>query len=165
MGMVATLINSLALKEVLLKHHVKAEVFSLLSATSVAPNYQATLVNKNLDKNVVCILAGGTGKPFFSTDTGAAKDAQELHAHQIVMGKDGVDGIYSDDPKKNKQATRFNHLSFKEVISKKLKVMDLAALKICQAHKINILVFNIERPNAIIKALKKQIPTTVVDNK
>ncbi|GHU35012.1 hypothetical protein FACS1894166_13080 [Bacilli bacterium] len=136
MGMVATLINSLALKEVLLKHRVKAEVFSLLSATSVAPNYQATLVNKNLDKNVVCILAGGTGKPFFSTDTGAAKDAQELHAHQIVMGKDGVDGIYSDDPKKNKQATRFNHLSFKEVIAKKLKVMDLAAIKICQAHKL-----------------------------
>jgi uridylate kinase len=80
------------------------------------------------------------------------------------MGKDGVDGVYSDDPKKNKKALHYNFLTFKEAISKKLKVMDLSAMQMCQKHKIRLLVFNIDRKNAIVDALNKKIPTTVVEN-
>jgi uridylate kinase len=78
------------------------------------------------------------------------------------MAKDGVDGVYSDDPKKNKQAQRYDHLTFQAAIQKKLKVMDLSALEMCLKHNIKILVFNIERPQAIVKALQRQIPTTEI---
>jgi uridylate kinase len=81
------------------------------------------------------------------------------------MAKDGVDGVYSSDPKKNKNAERFTHLTFKEAISRKLKVMDLAAMQICQKKKNSILVFNMERKNAIINAVNRTIPVTIVDNK
>lgn len=164
MGMIATIINSMALKEVLLKHDVKTEVVSALSITSVLKTYTPVLGNKILSENKILILAGGTGKPFFSTDTGAAKDAVELNASMIVMAKDGVDGVYSDDPKINKYAKRFSRLTFKQAIQKKLKVMDLDALKLCQKHDINILVFNIERKDAIINAINNQIPTTIITN-
>jgi uridylate kinase len=80
------------------------------------------------------------------------------------MGKDGVDGVYSDDPKKNKKALRYNFLTFQQAISKKLKVMDLSAMKMCQKHKIKLLVFNIDRQNAITDALNKKIPVTIVEN-
>jgi uridylate kinase len=164
MGMVATIINSIAIKEALLKIGVNTEVHSLLPCPKVAINYQKNIANKALSQHKVIILAGGTGKPFFSTDTGAAKNAAELKIKTIFMGKDGVDGVYSDDPKKNKKAKRYEHLSFKEAINKKLKVMDLSAMQICQLNNINILVFNMERSDAIVNAMKHKIPTTIVDN-
>jgi uridylate kinase len=164
MGMVATIINSIALKEALLKINVKAEVHSLLSCPKVATNYQKSVADKTLSQHKVIILAGGTGKPFFSTDTGAAKDAVELKADFILMGKDGVDGIYSADPKKNPKAMRYAHLSFLDAINRKLKVMDLSALEICRKHNVKIVVFNMERKNAIVDAINRKIPTTIVDN-
>jgi uridylate kinase len=164
MGMVATIINSIALKEALLKAGITAEVHSLLPCPKVAINYQKNIANRALSRHKVIILAGGTGKPFFSTDTGAAKDAIDLKAKYILMGKDGVDGIYSDDPKKNKSATRYTHLTFKEAINKNLKVMDLSAMKMCKTHDINIVVFNMERKNAIVDAMNRKIPITIVDN-
>jgi uridylate kinase len=164
MGMIATIINSMALHECLLKTGVDVETLSALSITSVLKTYSANLGNKILNSNKVLILAGGTGKPFFSTDTGAAKDALELHASTIVMAKDGVDGVYSSDPKINKTAKRFSHLIFKQAIAKNIKVMDLDALKICMKHNIEILVFNIERKNAIINAIDNKIPTTIITN-
>ncbi|MDR0675337.1 MAG: UMP kinase [Mycoplasmataceae bacterium] len=165
MGMIATIINSVALKEALLKIGVKAEVHSLLPCPKVAINYQKNTANKALSQHKVIILAGGTGKPFFSTDTGAAQDAVELKAKSIIMGKDGVDGVYSDDPKKNNKAIRYAHLTFQKAINEKLKIMDLSALKICQSHNINIVVFNMERKNAIVNAINHKIPITIVDNK
>jgi uridylate kinase len=165
MGMIATIINSYALKEVLLRNKVKTVLFSLLPSPRVALGYKPIKVKKSLEMGNVVILAGGTGQPFVSTDTGAAKDAHELNANLIVMGKDGVDGVYSDDPKKNKKAIRYNKLTLQEIINKKLKVMDMNAVEICQRNKIDILVFNIERRNAIVQALKNKIPTTFISYK
>jgi uridylate kinase len=162
MGMVATIINSLALKEALVKIGVNTEVHSLLPSPHIATTYDAKKVNLTLERHRVVILAGGTGKPFFSTDTGAAKDAIELKCKYIVMGKDGVDGVYSGDPKLHKNVIRYKQLTFKEAIDKKLKVMDIAAMQMCQKHNIKIIVFNMERENAIINALVHKIPTTIV---
>jgi uridylate kinase len=164
MGMIATIINSMSLRECLMKHDVKVETVSALAITSVLKTYTPKLGNEILKAGKVLILAGGTGKPFFSTDTGAAKDAIELKATTIVMAKDGVDGVYSQDPKLNKNAKRFAQLTFKKAIQAKLKVMDLDALKLCSKHNINILVFNIERENAIINAINNKIPTTIITN-
>jgi uridylate kinase len=162
MGMIATIINSIALKEALVRQSVAVDIYSLLPCPKVAKNYQKESVNRALSQHKVVILAGGTGKPFFSTDTGSAKNAIELHAKFILMGKDGVDGVYSDDPKKNKNAIRFEFLSFKDAISKKLKVMDLSALKLCQQNNIDIIVFNIDRKNAIVDAIERKTPITIV---
>jgi uridylate kinase len=164
MGMIATIINSMALQECLIKNELDVETVSALPITSVLKTYTATYANKALDKNKIVILAGGTGKPFFSTDTGAAKDAIELKASMILMAKDGVDGVYSDDPKKCSSAQRFSQLTFKEAIERNLKVMDLDALKLCLKHHIDILVFNIERKDAIINAIQNKIPTTIITN-
>ncbi|MDR0739975.1 MAG: UMP kinase [Mycoplasmataceae bacterium] len=164
MGMVATIINSVALKEALLKNGIKAEVHSLLSCPKVAINYHKATANKALDQHKVIILAGGTGKPFFSTDTGAAKDAIELNAQYILMGKDGVDGVYSDDPKQNKNVIRYSRLTFKTAIDKKLKVMDLSAMKLCQKNNITLVVFNMLRKNAITNAINRKIPITIISN-
>lgn len=164
MGMIATIINSMALRECLIKQNVKTEAVSALAITSVLKTYSPKVGNKILSEDKVLILAGGTGRPFFSTDTGAAKDAIELKACNILMAKDGVDGVYSSDPKINKQAKRFDRLTFKQAIDKKLKVMDLDALQLCMKHNINILVFNIERKNAIINAINNKIPTTIITN-
>jgi uridylate kinase len=164
MGMVATIINSVALKEALVRIGVKAEVHSLLPCPKVSINYHKNIGNKALSQHKVVILAGGTGKPFFSTDTGAAKDAIELKANYIIMGKDGVDGVYSDDPKKNKKAIRYDRLTFKEAIAKELKVMDLSAMKMCQKNNIKIIVFNISRQNAIVNTMERKIPITIVSN-
>ncbi|MDR3163619.1 MAG: UMP kinase [Mycoplasmataceae bacterium] len=165
MGMIATCINAIAIQEALLKHYVDVHTFSLLSIPTVIDNYNAKTALKVLAQNHVVILAGGTGKPFFSTDTGAAQVAVELKAKQIVMGKDGVDGVYSADPKINKNAKRFAKLTINEAIKLKLKVMDQSALAICQKHHIDLLVFNAERSCAIIKALEDKIPTTLVEAK
>jgi uridylate kinase len=164
MGMIATIINSMALHECLLKNKIKVETVSALPISPLLKTYSEKLGNQILDQDKVLILAGGTGKPFFSTDTGAAKDAIELHASLILMAKDGVDGVYSSDPKINSSSTRFDHLTFKEAIDRKLKVMDLDALELCMKNKINILVFNIERKDAIINAIENKIPTTIITN-
>jgi uridylate kinase len=164
MGMISTIINSMALRECLLRMNVKVETVSALAMPSVLKSYTPEAGKKALNEDKVLIIAGGTGKPFFSTDTGAAKDAIELKATSIVMAKDGVDGVYDADPKIAKHAKRFAKLTFKQAISKKLKVMDLDALKLCMKHNINILVFNIERKNGIINAIRNNIPTTLITN-
>jgi uridylate kinase len=163
MGMIATTINAIAIREALLKHHIKTIAFSLLPIPSVMPTYDATSALKKIAQNHVVILAGGTGKPFFSTDTGATKNAVELKVNQIVMGKDGVDGVYSADPKIYKHAKRFDYLTITKAIKLKLKIMDMTAMLMCKQHHIDLLVFNAERSQAIVKALNKQIPTTIIE--
>ena len=162
MGMIATIINSMALHESLSKIGVKVETLSALPI-SILKTYSPKIGNQILNSNKILILAGGTGKPFFSTDTGAAKDAHELQCQYIAMGKDGVDGVYNRDPKTYKNALRYKRLTFKEAITKKLKVMDTAALEMCQKYNIKIIVFNIDRDNAIINAMDRKIPVTVVE--
>jgi uridylate kinase len=165
MGMIATVINAVAIKEVLLKVNVNTVVYSLLDVPAVAKKYNIANVKKDLSLNKVIILGGGTGKPFFTTDTGATKVAKELGIKLIVVGKDGTDGVYSDDPKINKKAIRYSHLSISDAIKQNLKFMDLSAMKMCKAEKINLLIFNIQRKKAIVNAIKHKIPTTIIEAK
>ncbi len=165
MGMLATVINSIALKEVLKRNKAKAIVYSLIDMPKVASTYNLDNVKEHLQNGYICIMAGGTGSPFFSTDTGAALHAAEIGAKCILVGKDGVDGVYSADPKKNKNAKRFDHLTYDEIIKRDLKVMDMTSITFCKANCITLIVFNNNQKDGIIKAINKQTKVTVVENK
>lgn len=162
MGMVATIINALYLSEAIKKYKGNCEVLSLLPCPVCCQTYTPSLAINLLDKKKILILAGGTGKPFFSTDTGASKCAHEIKANSILMAKDGVDGVFSSDPKKNKKASRYSQLNMTECIKKKMQFMDISAMKMCLSHKISVWVFNIERKNAIIQSLNQKIPVTLI---
>lgn len=165
LGMVGTIINSVAMQQALLKAKVPTIVYTLLPCPKVVPTYEPKKANASLAKKNIVILAGGTGKPFFSTDTGAAINATELKINIIAMAKDGVDGVYSADPKINKKAIRYEQLTFDQVIKQKLNVMDMSAIEICKKSNIDILVFNAQRKDCVIAALDKKIPITTITNK
>lgn len=165
MGMLATVINSIALKEALKRNGAKAKVYSLIDMPKVAATYNLDNVKADLDMNVICIMAAGTGSPFFSTDTGAALHAAEIGAKYILVGKDGVDGVYSADPKKDKNAKRFNKLTYDQIISMDLKVMDMTSITFCKANNITLIVFNNNQKDGIIKAINKTTKVTIVSNK
>ncbi len=165
MGMLATVINSIALKETLNKNGAKAVVYSLVDMPRVAFTYNLNCVKKHLNEGNICIIAGGTGNPYFSTDTGAALHAAEIGASCILVGKDGVDGVYSDDPKKNKKAKRFDKLTYDQIIDMNLQVMDMTAIAFCKANNIKLVIFNNNQSDAIIKAINKQVKSTIVSNK
>lgn len=156
MGMMSTVINGLAFKETLHKLGVKAEIYSSLEIEKITFPLAITLMNDDLAKGKVLIFVGGTGHPYFTTDTACAIRAIDMHADLILMGKDGVDGIYTDDPKKNKKAKRYSQLTYLEAINKELKVMDLTAMSLCQDNDVEIIVFNISAKDGILKAYKRQ---------
>lgn len=165
MGMIATIINSMYLCEAFHAQKIPSRVLSLLPCPNCCQTYTPLLANQCLNNNEVIILAGGTGKPFFSTDTGATKCASEIKASTIYMAKDGVDGVYSNDPKTSKKAVRYQTLNMSDCIKQKLKFMDASAMNMCIKHRIKVVVFNMERPNAIIGGMNKTIPTTIINPK
>lgn len=153
MGMLATLINSLALENVLKTMKINAKTFSAFD-NELCEKYNVDKVNEFLqNKKTVAILAGGTGNSFFSTDTAAALRACQLNIKKIYMGKNGVDGVYSDDPKTVKNAKHYKQLSYMEVVNNKLKVMDLTALTICEENKIELFVFDIDEKDSLSKVV------------
>ncbi len=162
MGMLATITNSIAVKNCMQNIGMKAKVFSALECDKLVDPYIRRNVLEALDDDYICIFAGGTGYPYFTTDTAAAIRAAEIGADLILMGKNGVDGVYSADPNKNKDAVFYDQLSYLDVISKNLQVMDSTALTLCENNNIKILVFNIEGNNNIIKAMDKKIRTTTI---
>lgn len=141
MGMLGTVINALALKEKLVTLGVSSRVMSALDIRSVAEPFIRGRAIRHLEKGRVVILAAGTGNPFFTTDTCASLRATELDC-DILLKATKVDGVYSADPNKDPSATRYEALSFKEAISKDLRVMDMTALSMCQEQKIPVLVFD-----------------------
>ena len=161
----ATVINSIALKEVIRRNNGKALVYSLIDMPKVAFTYNLDHVNHKLDNGYICIFAGGTGSPYFSTDTGAALHAAEIGAKYILVGKDGVDGIYSADPKTNKNAKRFDKLTYDQIINMDLKVMDMTAITFSKTNDINLIVFNNNQKDGIIKAINRKTKITTVLNK
>jgi uridylate kinase len=163
MGMLATIINSIALKEAICKLDSKIDLYSLLEIPAIAKEYNIDSVNESFRNNKICIFAGGTGRPFCTTDTAASIRAVEIKANLILVAKDGVDGVYDSDPKVNKNAIRYEKLSLGDAIKMKLKVMDLESLILCEEYKINLLVFNMERNNAIVDAIERKIPVTIID--
>lgn len=161
MGMLATVINALALQDVLEKHGVDTRAMSAIEMREVAEPYIKRRAIRHLEKGRVVIFAAGTGNPFFSTDTTAALRAAEIEAEAILMAKK-VDGVYDCDPKTHPEAKRFETLTFLEVLNRGLKVMDSTAISLCMDNNIPIQVFNITEKGNMMKAvLGEKIGTLV----
>lgn len=153
MGMLATVINAIALKDALDKKGINTRVQSAITMTSVAEPYIRLRAIRHLEKGRVVIFAAGTGNPYFTTDTAASLRAAEIDA-QIVLKSTRVDGVYDEDPEKNSDAKFLNELSYKEVLDKKLSVMDLTAITLCEENNMPIRVFNGTVEDNIYKVLK-----------
>jgi uridylate kinase len=152
MGMLATIINSLALQDNLESQGVSTRVMSAIHINTLTQPYVKREALKHLKKGRVIILAGGTGNPYFTTDTTAALRATEIEADVVIKGTK-VDGVYDDDPVKNPSARMFDSLSYMEVLSRRLKVMDLTAISLCMENEIPIIVFNLQKRGNLKKIL------------
>ncbi|HHW71647.1 MAG TPA: UMP kinase [Firmicutes bacterium] len=153
MGMLATVINALALQDALEKRGVQTRVQTAIEMRQIAEPYIRRRAIRHLEKGRVVIFASGTGNPYFSTDTTAALRALEIEAEVILMAKRGVDGVYSADPRIDPQATRFESISYLDVINRGLGVMDTTATSLCMDNGIPIIVFNFDEPGSIAKAV------------
>lgn len=161
MGMLATVINALALQNVLMKKGLDARVMSPLSLVQIAEPYILAKALAHFDKGRVIIFAGGTGLPFFTTDTTAALRAIEIHADAIFKATK-VDAIYSDDPNKNKEAVRYDTITYTEFLAKNLKVMDSTAISLCREFNVPVILFSIKGKGNLIKAvIKGRFGTTI----
>lgn len=148
-GMLATIMNALVLQGVLEKRGIATRVQTAIEMRSVAEPYTRRRAMRHLGKGRVVIFGGGTGNPFFTTDTAAALRASEMDCDLMLMAKNGVDGVYDDDPRKNPNAKKINKLSHQEVITRNLKVMDTSALALCRDRHIPIAVFDFARTGAV----------------
>ncbi len=161
MGMLATVINSMALQDALERKGVYTRVQTAIAMHSVAEPYIRRRAIRHLEKDRIVILAGGTGNPYFTTDTTAALRAIELGA-EVILKATKVDGIYSDDPKLNKSAKRFKSLRYMDVLKKGLKVMDSTAISLCMDNNLPIIVFDLLKQGNIRRVITGQnIGTTV----
>lgn len=151
MGMLATIMNALAFRDVLRRLGSAADVLSSRAVPSMVDGYSVDRANELLDADSVLLLAGGTGNPLFTTDTAACLRAVELHA-QLVVKATKVDGVYSADPQRDPAATRFDTLSHLQVIERRLEVMDLTAITLCHEHDLPLAVCDIGEPGALTKA-------------
>lgn len=142
MGMLGTIINSLALQSALENNGMDTRVLTSIEMRQIAEPYIKRKAERHLEKGRVIIFGGGTGNPYFTTDTTAALRANELNCDAILMAKNGVDGVYSADPRKNKDAVLFKELTYKEMLNKELEVMDNTAVSLCMHTKIELRVFN-----------------------
>jgi len=161
-GMLATLINALALQAALEKHEVATRTQSALEIRQVAEPYIRRQAIRHLQRGRVVIFAGGTGNPYMTADTAGALRAIETDAEVLIMTKNGVEGIYTDDPRRNPKAKKIDKISHLEALSMRLKVMDTTALSLCLDNKLPIIVFNPETKDGIVKAVMgKSIGTLV----
>lgn len=142
MGMLATIINALAMQDALERRGVFTRAMTAIKMDEIAEPYIRRRATRHLEKGRVIILAGGTGNPYFTTDSAAALRAAEIHADVVLMAKNGVDGVYSADPRIDPTATRFDRLTYMEALSRGLSVMDSTALTFCMDNNIPIIVFN-----------------------
>jgi len=163
MGMLATIINSLALEGAILKMGGKAKVFTSLRMEPVGELYNRDKVLDAMKSNTVCILSGGTGNPFFTTDTAAALRAVEIMADALFKGT-RVDGVYTSDPEKDPAAEKYDKISFGEVISRRLKVMDSTAFTMCRENNMPVIVFDMNKPGNLIKLVDGERIGTLVSN-
>ena len=161
-GMLATVMNSLALADSLEQLGVIVRVQTAIEMNKIAEPYISHRAKRHLEKGRVVIFGCGTGNPFFSTDTTAALRAAEIEA-EIIFKATNVDGVYDKDPNKFSDAVKYERLSHSEVLSKELKVMDSTAASLCRDNKISILVFNLDDPKNIVRALKGESIGTVVE--
>lgn len=164
-GMLATVMNSLQLRDAIEAKGAKVTLYSLVTMPQICKTYNVYNMRDDLHKGKIVIFAGGTGSPYFTTDSGIALRALESEANYILMGKNGVDGVYTADPRTNKKAKRLTKVSYYEAIEKKLNFMDLAALAFLDGTETNVLVFDVNEPNCFVKVVNKKIPYTLVNTK
>ncbi len=161
MGMMATVMNALALQDALKHQGIDARVQSALNIEQVIEPYIRPKALRYLEEGKVVIFAAGTGNPFFTTDTAAALRGAEIGA-EIVLKATKVDGIYTADPKKDLSATRYTRISFDEAINRRLEVMDATAFALCRDQKLPIRVFSINKPGALLRAVQGEDEGTLV---
>ena len=162
MGMMASVINALALQDALEKAGLDTRVQSAIEIKTVAEGYIRRRAVRHLEKGRVVVFAGGTGNPYFTTDTAAVLRAAEMQAEIILMAKQGIDGVYSADPKSDPDAKRYSQLSYEEALVKNLRVMDQTALALCRENQLPIVVFNMEEVGNLQKlAAGKAVGTRV----
>lgn len=165
MGMLATVMNSLALQDSLESMGIQTRVQTSIEMRQVAEPYIRRKAIRHLEKKRVVIFAAGTGNPYFSTDTTAALRAAEVEAEVILMAKNNVDGVYSDDPKKNKNAKKYDKLSFLDMINEGLEVMDSTASTLCMDNDIPLIVFSITESGNIKRVVQGEVLGTTIRGK
>lgn len=155
-GMLATVMNAIALQSALRKLDVSCRVQTAIDINKVAEPYVRFKAMRHLEKGRVVIFAAGTGNPFFTTDTAAALRASEIGADVMLMAKNGVDGVYTSDPRVNKDAKKYDKISYDDIIIKGLKVMDTASCSLCKENNIPIIVFDFAEQGAVMKILHNE---------
>lgn len=162
MGMLGTVMNCLALQDFLEKEGVQTRVQTAITMGQVAEPYIPLRAIRHLEKGRVVIFGAGAGMPFFTTDTVSAQRALEIGAEALLLAKSGVDGVYSADPKKDSSATKFDTISYDEVLSKSLAVADAAAFALCRENKLPIVVFDLMKNGNIARAVRGETIGTLV---
>ena len=162
MGMIATVMNSLALQDALENAGAATRVQTAIAMQEVAEPYIRRRAIRHLEKGRIVIFAAGTGNPYFSTDTTAALRAAEIEADAILMAKKFADGVYDSDPRTNPDAKKFDELTYMDVISRELKVMDATSTTLCKDNNIPIVVFSMDIPGNITRAAKGEVVGTIV---
>ena len=162
MGMIATVMNSLALQDALENAGAATRVQTAIAMQEVAEPYIRRRAIRHLEKGRIVIFAVGTGNPYFSTDTTAALRAAEIEADAILMAKKFADGVYDSDPRTNPDAKKFDELTYMDVISRELKVMDATSTTLCKDNNIPIVVFSMDIPGNITRAAKGEVVGTIV---
>ena len=163
MGMLATVMNSLALQDSLEQKGVDTRVLTAVEMKAMAEPYIRRRAIRHLEKGRVAIFAAGIGNPYFSTDTTAALRAKEIGAEAILMGKNGVDGVYSADPKLDSTATKYDKLSYMDIMNKGLTIMDSTAITFCMDNHLPIIVFSIDEADNIVKVVSDSNLGTIIE--
>ena len=163
MGMLATVMNSLALQDSLEQKGVDTRVLTSVEMKAMAEPYIRRRAIRHLEKGRVAIFAAGIGNPYFSTDTTAALRAKEIGAEAILMGKNGVDGVYSADPKLDSTATKYDKLSYMDIMNKGLTIMDSTAITFCMDNHLPIIVFSIDEADNIVKVVSDSKLGTIIE--
>ena len=161
MGMLATVMNALAMRDSLERNNVSTRVMSAIQMSGVVEQYDRRTAIRNLNSGDVVIFSAGTGNPFFTTDSAACLRGIEINA-DVVLKATKVDGVYSDDPTINPKATKYSRLTYDEVLEKKLEVMDLTAIVLCRDHQMPIKVFNMQRPGSLLDTISGMSGGTLI---
>ncbi len=164
MGMLATVMNALAMQSALETKDVYTRVISAITMNEVAEPYIRRRAVRHLEKGRVCIFAAGTGNPYFTTDTAATLRANEMACEAIFMGKNGVDGVYDKDPKLHADAVRYDTVSYDDVLAKRLKVMDASAIALARDNNLPLYVFSLDEPGGFRGVMAGQGTYTKVQN-
>ena len=163
MGMLATVINSLALQNEIEKENIPTRLMSAIKMEAVAEPYIRRRAIRHLEKGRIVILGAGTGHPYFSTDTAASLRAVEIEADVIIKGT-RVDGVFDSDPEKNPNAIKYNSISYLDILKKNLRIMDLTAVSLCQENELPMVVFNMNLEDNLLKLITGEDVGTVINN-